>query len=94
MMLNAFQPNLSGDPALSPAIDVIPITPSNDDLSDPSSGDTYVARALLCTTSGVATIVTVRGATRAGIPLTAGVPLPVGARRVTAFTGTGLFGLV
>jgi hypothetical protein len=93
-MLNSFQPNLSGDPLLSPAIDVIPITPADSDLLDSASGDTYVARALLCTTSGVATIVSVRGVERTGVPITAGTVLPVGARRVIAFTGTGLFGLV
>jgi hypothetical protein len=75
-----------------PAFDCAPITPGAGLLTDPDGGDIYIARALLCETGGLATIVTPEGKTRTGIPLAAGIN-PLGALRVTAFAGTNLWGV-
>jgi hypothetical protein len=80
-----------GDPNISPAIDFIQITSFGDfDLINSATGEAYVARGLLCLTDGLATIVTVRGYTRANIPLIGMKLIPVGARRILSFSGTGL----
>jgi hypothetical protein len=83
------------DPGLiGPGIDIIPITPNavGSDLTDPETGDMYIAKALWCKTAGDASIVTIRGCTRL-VYLLAG-PNPIGAKRVMSFTGTGLCGII
>jgi hypothetical protein len=76
----------------SPAQDISPITPGAGLLTDPVDSAVYVARALLCETAGLATIITPVGITRTGVPLIAGWN-PIGAQRVTAFAGTNLWGI-
>jgi hypothetical protein len=93
-MTNVFD-RASGSNAefLGAGYDVIPITPANADLVDPVDSTTYIARGLLCTSAGVATIVTIAGKTRVDVPLQQGYN-PIGARRVTAFSGSTIWGIV
>lgn len=77
---------------VDPAFDAAPITPGAGYLTDPLDSSVYVARARWCETAGTATIVTQEGNTRVGFPLAAG-PNPIGAVKVTAFTGTNLWGV-
>jgi hypothetical protein len=86
-MAEVFGPNPT-----QPAVDVAPITPGAGLLTDSATSLTYVARALLCETGGLATIVTAADVTRTGVPLIAGWN-PIGAKRVTAFAGTNLWGV-
>jgi hypothetical protein len=69
---------------VDPALDVAPITPGAGDIIDPADSTVYVARALLCGSAGLATIETLSGKTRVGVPLVQGWN-PIGAKQLTVF---------
>lgn len=85
--------NIGGGSGISgPSGGIAPITPGSGNLTDSATGEEYIARALLCETAGLATIVDPEGNTRTGVPLAAGWN-PQGAIKVTAFAGTNLWGI-
>lgn len=77
---------------IGPAGGVAPITPSGSNLTDPANSQEYVARALVCETAGKIDFTDADGNPRTNFPLQAGFN-PVGAIKITAFTGTNLWGV-
>ena len=91
MTFNPFE-SAGGAGITGPAGRAASITPGSGNLTDATTGEEYVARALVCETKGTITYEDIDGYTRTNFPLVAGWN-PLGAVKVTAFNGTNLWGI-